>query len=238
MSAQNTTRWIGIGLLGLPLYGVLTFFSSIDPQPDPNTHYEAWSRFATTDAYVLKHLFLTILGTIFGIFGSIALGSYLARSRAGRMGLWAMVITVFGYSLFLTWAGGSTFRAPQEGQAYLAGMEEFHVLPDILAGTLEGLTVLVAILLGFVGNVLFGAAVWRSGILPKWAGALLAFAPVLIYIFGLVYAMTIGAQATPPTVPAGALVLAIGGAWIAYSVLRRPSSTETVAGIQAQPIVQ
>jgi hypothetical protein len=89
-----------------------------------------------------------------------------------------------------------------------------------------------------VGNVLLGVAVWRSGILPKWAGALWAFAPVLMYIFGLVYAMTIGAQATPPTVPAGAVLLAIGGAWIAYSVLRRPSSTEPVARIQAQPIVQ
>ena len=83
MSTPNITRWIAIGLLGLPLYGVMTFFSSIDPQPDPNTHYEAWARFVTTDGYALKHLFLTLLGTIFGIFGSIALGAYLTRSRAG-----------------------------------------------------------------------------------------------------------------------------------------------------------
>jgi hypothetical protein len=193
MSIPNTTRWIGIGLLALPLYGLMTFFSSLNPQPDPNTHYEAWSRFVTTDSYTLKHLFLTLLGTIFGIFGTIALGAYLTRSRAGRMGLWAMVITVLGYSLFLTWAGVSTFAAPREGQAYLAGMEEFHELPSILAITLQGLTVAVSILLAFVGNVLLGVAVWRSGILPKWAGALLAFAPVLMYIFGLVYALTIGA---------------------------------------------
>src|SRR5829696_7769129 len=124
MSTPNITRWIAIGLLGLPLYGALTFFSSIDPQPDPNTHYEAWSRFVTSDGYVLKHLFLTILGTIFGIFGSIALGAYLARSRAGGMGLVAMVITVLAYSLFLSWGGVSTFAAPQEGQAYLAARSE------------------------------------------------------------------------------------------------------------------
>src|SRR5215217_3955278 len=116
LSAANTTRWIGIGLLGLPLYGALTFFSSLDPQPDPTTHYEAFSRYVTTNGYVLKHLFLTILGTIFGIFGSIALGAYLSRSRTGRMGLVAMVITVLGYSLFLTWGGVSTFAAPFEGQ--------------------------------------------------------------------------------------------------------------------------
>src|SRR3712207_6072351 len=101
MSAMNTTRWMGIGLLGLALYGVMTFFSSLDPQPDPNTHLEAWSRFVTTDGYALKHLFLSVLGIIFAIFGTFALGAYLTRSRAGRLGLVAMIISVFGHSLVL-----------------------------------------------------------------------------------------------------------------------------------------
>jgi hypothetical protein len=236
MSTPNITRWIGIGLLGLPLYGALTFFSSLDPQPDPSTQYEAWSRFVTTDGYVLKHLFVSILGIVFQIFGTIALGAYLTRSRAGRMGLVAMVITVFGSALFLTIGGISTFAAPQEGHAYLAGIEEYHKLPSILANTLQTATFGVSILLGFVGNVLLGVAVWRSGILPKWAGALWAFAPVLMYIFGLVYALTIGANATPPTVPAGAVLLVISGAWMAWSVLSRPSAA--AVGVQAQPRVQ
>src|SRR5215211_619145 len=238
MPTPNTTRWIGIGLLGLSLYGALTFFSSFEGQPDPDTHYEAFSRFVTTDSYALKHLLLTLLGAIFGIFGTIALGAYLTRSRPGRMGLWAMVITVLGYALFLTWGGVSTFAAPFEGRIVLAGMEEeIDKLPIILANTLQGATVVASILLGFVGNMLLGVAVWRSGVLPKWAGALWAFAPVLMCIFGLVYAMTIGAQATPPTVPAGAVLLAISGAWTAYSVLRRPDAAQVV-GLGAQPRVQ
>jgi hypothetical protein len=96
-------------------------------------------------------------------------------------------------------------------------------------------TIVMSILLGFVGNVLLGVAVWRSGILPKWAGALWAFAPVLMYIFGLVYAATIGPASTPPTVPAGAVLLVISGAWMAWSVLRRPSIQ---LGAEAQPRVQ
>jgi multisubunit Na+/H+ antiporter MnhC subunit len=188
---------------------------------------------------VLRHLFLTILGTIFGIFGSIALGAYLTRSRAGRMGLVGMVITVLGYSLFLTWGGVSTFATPQEGQAYLAGLEEYHQLPPTLANTLQSATIVVSVVLGFAGNVLLGVAVWRSRILPKWAGALWAFAPVLMYIFGLVYAMTIGAQATPPTVPAGAVLLVISGAWIAaWSAVSRPSSAQTAVVAAAQPRVR
>jgi hypothetical protein len=112
MSTPNTNRWIGIGLLGLPLSGMLAFFSSLDPQPDPSTHLEAWSRYVTTNGYVLKHLFASDLGIIFVIFGTFALGAYLTRSRAGGMGLVAMVIAVFGHVLFLLIGGVSTFASP------------------------------------------------------------------------------------------------------------------------------
>jgi hypothetical protein len=207
------------------------------PQPDPSTQYEAWARFVTTNGYVLKHLFLSDLGIIFAIFGTFALGAYLTRSRAGRMGLWAMIIAVFGHTLFLMIGGVSTFASQSEGQAVLAGMEEIGNLPTSLADTAQTATFGVSVLLGLVGNVLLGVAVWRSEILPKWAGALWAFAPVLMYIFGVVYALTIGANATPPTVPAGAVVLAISGAWMAWSVLSRPATAQAV-GVGAHPRVQ
>jgi hypothetical protein len=174
LNAPNISRWIGIGLLGLPLYGALTFWSSLDPQPDPNTHYEAFSRFVTTDHYVLSHLFGSILGLVFAIFGTFALGAYLTNGRAGRLGLVAMVVTVLGSALFLPAMGVSTFATPEEGQAYLAGIEEFAKLPDMFADTVFALTSLVVIILLFVGNVLLGIAVWRSGTLPRWAGALWA----------------------------------------------------------------
>src|SRR5215210_4530302 len=237
MSAVNTTKWIGIGLLGLPLYGVLTFWSSLDPQPDPNTQYETWAHYVSTNYYVLKHLLGSILGVVFAIFGTFALGAYLARSRAGRLGMVAMVIAVFGHALFLMIGGVSAFASPVEGQAYLAGMEEIENLPTSLAVIAQTATFGVSVLLGFVGNVLLGVAVWRSGILPKWAGALWAFAPVLMYIFGIAYALTIGANATPPTVPAGAVLIVISGAWMAWSVLIRPSA-ETVGVAAAKPRVR
>lgn len=236
MSAPNTTKWIGTGLLGLPLYGVLTFWSSLDPQPDPNTHLEAWSRFVTTKHYVLTHIFGSILGLIFVIFGVFALGAYLAKSRAGRLGLAAMAITVLASALFLTIGGVSTFAAPEEGQAVLAGVEEYEKLPPIFANTAFTATFLLAVVLLFVGNLLLGVAVWRYGTLPKWAGALWAGAAVFMYPLGLVYAMTIGAASTPPTVLVGALLIMIGGGWMAFSVLRRPSGA--AVGVQAQPRVK
>ena len=237
MSAPNTTRWIGIGLLGLPLYGALTFWSSMKPQPDPETRMAAWSSFVTTDHYVISHVFGSILGLIFAIFGTFALGAYLAGSRSGRLGLVAMVVTVFGSALFLPAMGVSTFSAPREGQAYLAGIEEFDRLPTIFADSVFMLTALLVIVLLFVGNVLLGVAIWRSGTLPRLAGALWVAGAVFMYPLGIVYAAVIlGVQSTPPTVLVGAFLLIVGGAWMAWSTLRRPQPS--VAGTNAQPRVQ
>jgi len=235
MPAANTANSIRIGLWALPLYGLLTFWSSLDPQPDPNTHYEAWSRYVTTTHYVLTHLFGSILGLILAIFGTFALGAYLANARAGRLGLVAMVITVLGSALFLPAIGVSTFAAPEEGQAHLAGIEGIPEMPTSFVDTSFAATSLLVVLLLFVGNVLLGVAVWRSGTLPRWAGALWAAAAVLMYPFGLVYAATIGPQSTPPTVLVGAVMVVVGGGWMAWSALRRPSSQ---LGAEAQPSVQ
>jgi hypothetical protein len=233
MSAANTTRWIGIGLLGLPLYGVLTFFSSLDPQPDPNTDYEAWAYYVSTNYYVLKHLFGSILGLVFALFGTIALGAYLARSHAGRLGLAAMVITVFGYALFLTIGGVSTFASPGEGQAYVAGDEEFaQIAATGFAVTAQTLTLLLSTVLLLVGNVLLGVAIWRSRTLPRWAGVLWAAGAALMLVLGQVIAIFITGS-TPVTVLVGAVLLVISGGWMAWSVLRKPSAG--AVGVQAQP---
>jgi hypothetical protein len=81
-----------------------------------------------------------------------------------------MVVTVFGTALFLPAMGVSTFSAPREGLAYLSGIEEFDKLPTIFADGVFMATALLVIVLSFVGNVLLGVAVWRSGTLPRWPG--------------------------------------------------------------------
>jgi hypothetical protein len=229
MRPTDTTNWIRLGLFALPLYGVLTFRSSLDPQPDPNTHYEAWSRYVTTDHYVLTHVFGSILGLILAIFGTFALGAFLTRSRAARLGLVAMVITVLGSALFLPGMGVSTFSAPEEGQAYLAGIEGLAELPTSSADIAFTATSLLVV-------VLLGVAVWRSGTLPKWAGALWAAAPVFMYPLGLVYAATIGPASTPPMVLVGALLVVVGGGWIAWRAMRHPSTRKV--GVEEQPRVK
>ena len=240
MNAQNITKWIGVGLLGLPLYGALTFWTTLDSQPDPSTRYDAWSRFVTTDHYLITHLFGSIGGAIFAILGAFALGAYLATSRAGRLGLVAMVMTVVGQALGLTVGGASTFAAPEEGQAHLAGIEEYARLnaqQPMLSDTALMATFGVAILLMFAGSALLGVAVWRSGVLPKWAGALWTTSALLFYGLGAALGMlTTGGSLV--TQPMAASLMVISGVWVALSVLRRPSSVDAVVGAQAQPRVQ
>jgi hypothetical protein len=95
------------------------------------------------------------------------------------------------------------------------------------------LTSLLVIVLLFVGNVLLGIAVWRSETVPRLAGAIWGVAAVLMYPLGIVYAVLIlGVQSTPTTVLVGALLLVIGGGWMAWSALRRPSTGTVDVGVQ------
>lgn len=233
MSAQNTTNWIRVGLLALPVYGLLTAWSSLGSQPDQVKEPEAWARYVSTTSYLVSHLIGSTGGSILAIFGVFALGAYLATSRAGRLGLAAMVATAAGLVLLLVPSVISTFVTPAIGEAYLSGMEdvimgvEFH--PAMIV------TYMLGLLLAFVGNVLLGVAVWRSGTLPKWAGALWVASTLVFYALGaLLGIVTTGGSLL--TQPVGALLMVIGGGWIAWSVMRQPSAR--TVGVQAQPSVQ
>jgi hypothetical protein len=236
MSAQNTatTNWIRAGLLALPLYGLLTFATTFDAQPDQAKDPEAWARYVGSTGYLLTHMLAATGGTILAIFGVFALGAYLATSRSGRLGLAAMVTAAAGHSLLMVPAVISTFATPAIAEAYLSGMEgviegvEFH--PAMMVVYMLGL------LLAFVGNVLLGVAAWRSGTLPKWSGAIWAASIPTFYLLGaLLGIVTTGGSLL--TQPVGALLMAIGGGWMALSAMRQPSSAEAVS-VRAQPSVQ
>ena len=232
MSAPNTLSWIRVGLFALPVYGLLTAWATLDPQPDQVKETEEWARFVGSTSYLVDHVFGTLGGGILAILEVFALGAYLATSRAGRLGLAAMVVTVVGQALGLSIGGVTAFATNAIGRAYLAGIEDVMRVEFSAAMTA---TLVVVILLLFVGNVLLGVAVWRSGILPKWAGAIWVVSALSFYLLGAVAGMlTTGASL--PTQPVGGLLIAISGGWIAWSALRGSSAE---AGVdQPQPRVR
>ena len=222
-SSSNTTNWIRIGLLALPISGLLTAWATLVPQPNPTTEFEAWSRFVTTTDYLISHLLGTNLGIILLIFGVIALGAYLAKEggRSGRLGLVAMVIMIAANTLALMSAGGwSTFAAPAIGRAYLSGIEEAM---RIDVGIDYIVIFMLVIVLAFIGNVLLGIAIWRSMTLPKWAGAIWIAWAVLFYVAGVLSGFLFTSSSLP-TQPIGSLLMTISGGWIVWRVFRQSSS--------------
>jgi hypothetical protein len=212
MASPNVGTWVRVGLFALPLYGLLTLWTTFIHQPDPNTDFEAYARYVSTTNYLVDHLFGSILGVTLAIFGAVALGVYLSSRRSALI---AMVTSVAGNALTLTLFGMSTFATPAVGRAYLEGQRNIIEVNQDILGTPVIVTALVGGLLYSTGTILFGIAVWRSATLPKWAGVLYAPTGLLISIMGL----AIGEAQT-----LGSILIIIAGGWIAWTVMRRPST--------------
>ncbi len=219
MATPNVGTWVHIGLLALPVYGVLTLWTTFIHQPNPNADFEVYARYVSATNYVVDHLFGSILGVMLAIFGAVALGVYLSSRLSALLG---MVLSIAGNALTLTIFGMSTFATPAIGRAYLEGQRNIIEVNQDILGAPVIVTALVSGLLYSTGTILFGVAVWRSATLPKWAGVLYAPTGLLISILGL----AIGWTQT-----LGSILIIAGGGWIAWSVMRRPSTepVETAA---------
>jgi hypothetical protein len=217
MKTEAGRNWTRAGLIALPVYALLTAWSSLTPQPDQETDPEAWARFVSTDYYLVSHLIGSVGGTILAIFAIFALGVHLASSSAGRLALAAMVVTAFGHALLLIPAVISTFATPAVGTAYLAGLTD---VMEIEFSAVMTAVFLLGLVLAFVGSLLLGVAMWRSGRVPRGAAVLWIIATIVFYPLGVVIGLAT-VNATVPTQSIGALLIAVSGAWIAWSAFRQ-----------------
>ena len=97
----------------------------------------------------------------------LALGAMLTHSRAPRLALSGTILAATGQTLFMVPGTISTFATPAIGAAYLSGNREvmaieFSPVLSLITG--------VALMLTVAGNIILGLAIWRSGVLAKWAG--------------------------------------------------------------------
>jgi hypothetical protein len=207
---DNSTR---LGVLAIPVYGLLVLLSTLSHQPDYRTDFHAYAEYVTTSSFLVSHLVGSIVGTTIGLVGVLALGVVLAATAERRLALRGLVLSVAGMAFIMTLFGAATFAQPAIGRAYLAGQQaavainsDFYSAPAVAVGLTGGL-------LYSAGAVLLGVALWRAGTLPRWTGPLYAVAVPLISIVGLVVGV---AQ------PVGAVLLIVSGAWIASRVWARP----------------
>ena len=120
-TTSPTTTWVKAGLMALPLYGLILGFTTLKPQPDQVADPEGWARFVSSTSYLVEHIASNVVGPVIAIFGTLALGAYLAHSRAPRLAVWGTVLAVAGHILFMVPGTISTFATPAIGAAYLSG---------------------------------------------------------------------------------------------------------------------
>src|SRR5215204_5589005 len=199
---------VRIGLLTLwATIASSTFFDFPDAMVDPQEAalaYDSlgyfWSQFA---GYVLGFTLLTL-----GVF---ALTVYLSDIRGEQWALGAMILSILGVGLLLSHYGLRAYAVPALGGAYLGGEQGAVGMANVIFGDPTRSVFYAAFLLYSAGFILFGFAVWGSGTLPQWAGVLLALhAPLLSAPLPDVFSVL------------GALLLLMGGGWVALTVLRRP----------------
>ena len=227
MAPRNNNGSIRLGVLALPLAGLLALvglYSSFQLGTG-GILSTGDNQAIVSSGYYLSQLLGNALALTVLIFGVMALYAYLANSSVRALALGAMVLSIFGIALQLIELGVFAFAIPALSQSFLEGhSESINILDYIFAGPFRIITTL-ALLLYLAGFILWGVAIWRSGVLPKWAGVLVAaHAPLLI--FGPV-------SVAGPVV--GALLALVGGGWVALSVLR---SSPAQVQAEAEPRVR
>jgi hypothetical protein len=196
------------GLLGL--VGLLSRYDTPNPRVDP----EAAARTASSMSFFVSQFLGNVLGLTMLIFGLLALTAYLAKTRVRGLALTAMILSILGIAPVLSALGVTTYALPVLGRAYLNGQQGALAIVDaIFNNPLRVIFVFVFILYA-AGFILFGVAIWRSGVLRKGAAISLGLHVPLVSSF-------IRPQPDPAVV-VGALLFILGGALIALDVIRRP----------------
>jgi hypothetical protein len=222
--AGPLARAARLGLWALPVWAALLCVSTITEQPKWQTHLADWSRYVTTGQFLASHLVASILGAAIGALGMVALGAVLARRGHPAAGLWAMVTGVFANVLAAAGFGVAAFAQPAIGRDYLAGhtaQASLLVHTAVNGGWLNA-TAITGELLLIVSVVVAGAAVARTGSLPRAAGIGFAVSMVLFVLGGI--------PDNGPWQSIAAALMTASTAWIAAAAQRHGAPAPAGAG--------
>jgi hypothetical protein len=213
MNTTNLIRWAGVAAI---VAGI--FYVVVGLFHPPNVVASV-----TTTPWAIVH----VVATAMCFFGLLGLTGIYARQvkESGRLGLAGYLL----FSLWLVIIAGFTFTevfilpllataAPQFVESWM-GMLNGSASPMDL-GAMPMLWTLTAPLY-MLGGLLFGIATIRAGILPRWAGGLLALGTVLAPVAAL---LPLELQ------PKMAVPVGIALAWLGYALLseRRAQAAEPV----------
>jgi len=220
LQKPTTTSLIRLGILALPISGLLVLVAVLGRYGTPNPGVDPGLVVSLADSrsYFVTQLMGNVLGLTLLIFGVISLTAYLINTRVRGLAVGAMVLSIVGIALLMGALGVTTYALPAIARAYQNGQQDAPLIVEsIFRGPLREMFVAV-VLCYAAGFILFAIAIWRSGVLPKRAAVPIALqAPILSYF--------IRPQPTWATV-VGALMFVVGGSLIAWSVFRSAPAAE------------
>lgn len=226
------TNLVRIGILALPLAGLLALVGLLGNYnvPNPQVDPRGAAQVLSSTGYFVSQFVGNVLGFTLLIFGVIALAVYLGNTSVKGLVLGAMVLSLMGIALLLSVSGVAAYALPVVGQAYLDGQQDFidlgsqqgakGIVVAILGSPAREIVILVFFLYS-AGFILFGIAVWRSGVLRKGPAIPLALHAPLFSSFIHPYPNWSSIV--------GALLFIFGSSLIALGVLRKPLPGEAAA---------
>ncbi|WP_156996479.1 hypothetical protein [Knoellia aerolata] len=168
--SEGNRRAAALGVWLLPVYALLLALSTLTHEPDHAEDFEAWSRYVTTDVFVVSHVGASILGAGLGLVGVVCAMVLMLRGPAAGTALVATALTILGNVLFTSIFAAAAYAQPAIGRAFLAEMPGAERLYDDVYGA----PLLTALALGAVtfvaGALLLGRAFARTDPSLRWAG--------------------------------------------------------------------
>jgi hypothetical protein len=154
----------------LQVWAALLFFGTLTHQPDPQTSFDDFAAYVTTNQFLFSHLLNSIVGAAIGSIGVIGLMLFLQDTKAAPKVITGMVATVAANTLTSSIFGVAAFAQPAMGQAFLAGQgNALDFYNNVYAAPLF-ITALVSLLLFIVGGVFTGLAIAAYDRWPRWIG--------------------------------------------------------------------
>jgi hypothetical protein len=204
---------LGLSALLLALFPLVRPFFRLDPT-EPAETLAAASPHIVSLAWVVAHLLCT-LAFVLLLYGLIFVYAALASSSMERRAFWAMVFSFAGIALILPMLGIETYTLPILGRLYQTGQSEIFPAIEMIYRGLPVAMFVVALVLLAAGAITLATAIWRSRVLPRWAGVLLAAGLALWF---------------PPFPEAvrmvDGVVIGAGGVWLAASLWQRASDRQ------------
>lgn len=177
----------------------------------------------TTATWVNVHIAATAMG-FFGLFGMAGLYARQVE-KSGWLGLTGFALLSLWFGLVMPFSFVEAFILPgliTESPEFVAGfLGMFGGLPSAIdLGILPTLWNISGPLF-ILGPFLFGIATFRAGVLPRWAGALLAFGALLIPVGGIV-----PAEYQPEV---ALLPIALALTWLGYALFAERQEKSSVS---------